>query len=183
MRFAFFQSGQHKLDRLYETYQRDIRAFAYHLTQAHPDLAEDVVQDALLRMARYLHALERLEEPAVHAYVMQCVKSAAMDLLRREGFLKTEPLEDYADRLTDGTLILDQICDAENYQLLVQQIVEMPEKYADVLFLYYLDDMELREIAGLLGISHQTAQKRFTRGRKMLQDKLIEGGFYHAGKK
>ena len=58
------------------------------------------------------------------------------------------------------------------YKALVEAILSLPEIYRNVLYLQGVYEYTLKETAGLLGITVDTAKKRTQRGRKMLREKL-----------
>lgn len=81
------------------------------------------------------------------------MKAAETGLLTRE-----DPVGDLMDALT-----MDRVMDA---------IQALPEEFAGVTALFFLEEMTYPEIAGLLGIPVGTVRSRLHRGRKMLQKML-----------
>lgn len=57
---------------------------------------------------------------------------------------------------------------------LFDAVMELPEKYRIVIHLFYYEDMEIKEISKVLGISESNVKVRLSRGRKMLKDRLKE---------
>ena len=55
-------------------------------------------------------------------------------------------------------------------------LLELPEKYRTVIYLFYYEDMSVSEIAGSLGITDSNVKTRLSRGREMLKEKL-KGGY------
>ena len=54
-------------------------------------------------------------------------------------------------------------------------ILRLPEKYRQVLTLYYYQDMTLEETASALGLSRSTAHHRLRRAEAALRDQLTGG--------
>lgn len=57
---------------------------------------------------------------------------------------------------------------------LFDSVMKLPEKYRIVIHLFYYEDMEIKEISKVLGISESNVKVRLSRGRKMLKDRLKE---------
>ena len=63
---------------------------------------------------------------------------------------------------------LDGICSRENYSHIVDCILSLDTKYRDVLSLYYLNELNIREIAQTLSRKESTVKQQLSRGRRKL---------------
>ena len=59
---------------------------------------------------------------------------------------------------------------------LQRELSLLPNKYREVLVMYYFTGLSTIELAKVLGVSENTIRIRMTRARKMLADKLAPGG-------
>lgn len=75
-------------------------------------------------------------------------------------------LEDVEQEDTES--LLDELCTRETYKAVVKAILELPEKYRDVLSLYYLNELSVKEIAQLLFRKESTVKQQLSRGRMIL---------------
>lgn len=57
---------------------------------------------------------------------------------------------------------------------LFQAVMELPEKHRTVLYLFYYEDMTVREIAEILKLSETAVTSRLSRARKALKDEWTE---------
>lgn len=57
---------------------------------------------------------------------------------------------------------------------LFQMVMELPEKHRTVLYLFYFEDMSIREIAEVLKLSETAVTSRLSRARKELKGKWME---------
>ena len=64
--------------------------------------------------------------------------------------------------------------DTVNYHLLLQEILRLPEKYREVLYLVGAYECSMAETANLLNLPKETVKKRMQRGRKLLLERLEE---------
>lgn len=61
---------------------------------------------------------------------------------------------------------------------LYETVMQLPQKYRVVIYLYYYEDYSVREIAEILEIKETTVQTRLMRARKKLETNLKEEGHY-----
>ena len=62
---------------------------------------------------------------------------------------------------------------SENLEL-VKEVRQLPEKYANAIYLYYYEGYQVKEIARLLGKKENTVLSLLNRGRKLLKDRMEE---------
>jgi RNA polymerase sigma-70 factor (ECF subfamily) len=55
---------------------------------------------------------------------------------------------------------------------IVEGIISLPVIYKDVLYLSYVEDLNIQEISKLINISNESVKKRLQRGRKILLKNL-----------
>ena len=59
------------------------------------------------------------------------------------------------------------------------RIAKLPERYSSVIFLYYYEEYNIREIASILGKSENTVSSLLQRGRKKLKTELEKEGYIY----
>ena len=57
---------------------------------------------------------------------------------------------------------------------LFEEVMKLPEKYREVIHLYYYEDLSAKEIARILRITEGSVKMRLSRGRSFLRDVLKE---------
>ena len=57
----------------------------------------------------------------------------------------------------------------------MEQLLQLPRKYREVLMLHYVEGYQGREIAALLKITEAAVRKRLERGRRQLQERMGGG--------
>lgn len=60
------------------------------------------------------------------------------------------------------------------HRSLVQEVLQLPDKYRTVIHLYYYEGYTAAEIAKILDISDSNVRARLVRGRRMLRNVLDE---------
>ena len=63
---------------------------------------------------------------------------------------------------------------------LYEQIQKLPKKYRTVLYLFYYEDLSVREISETTGQKETTIKSQLSRARNMLKEELEKSGWTHA---
>ena len=174
----FDQAGDRdKFEELYATYHKSMYHYACRMLGEYAYLAEDVVQNAFVAIARNMDKIEERNEENVKAYLYITVRSKAYSVLRGE-MQATVSLEDVT-HLPDAELkedALNALVEKENYEWIITNIRQLPDLYKEVLELYYVHGFTFKEIAARQNEKYDTIKKRFYRGRTLLIARLKENG-------
>lgn len=167
--------------RIYRTHIDAMKACAWNIMHQFPDLTEDVLQEAFINILPHLDRIGSMPEDGARAYLLTVVKTAAIKILERNQMphghiVSFQELKE--ESVPCSTNVLDDICLNEEYQQLVQAIRELPQVYREILYLHYLGDMNLQEIASRFQVSYGTVRKRLQRGKVQLIRKMQEGGVH-----
>ena len=154
---------------LAEMYQRNVNSvykLSYIYLKNIAD-AEDAVQSVFLKL---LQKNMRFNDCAHEkAWFITTTKNHCKDILKswwRQRCVDFETLSEMASQ--------DQ--NPEETEL-TAKLLDLSEKYRVVLYLYYLEEYSVREIAGLLGRNESTIQSQLQRGREKLKIELGGKGF------
>lgn len=124
--------------------------------------ADDVFQEVFLKLLRYQDSIkseEHLKAWLITVTLNQC-KSMFMSTWNKRKVSIDEIVE---------PAIEDQ---KEDYSELYEAVRELPQKYREVIHLFYFEQMPIREIAGILNRQEGTIKTQLNRGRQMLSEKL-----------
>ena len=128
--------------------------------------AEDLVQEAFIRLARSAHRIK--DDRKAAAYLRSIVLNLARDHNRR-GLVSLRhrlPLDD-TEASTEDIVVL-----TEEHQQVVDALRELPHRQRDCLVLRYFEQLGVDEIAGTLGISRNSVKTHLTRGMRALEGLL-----------
>jgi len=127
--------------------------------------AEDVVQDCYIRL------LERKERGTIlnqEAYMMQAVRNASLDLLRKN---RPEELdEQYWENKVRSPDLWQQLMQKEQAAQLRQLMQLLSEKQRTAFYLRDVEGYELSEIEALMGINNEAVRAHISRARKQLRE-------------
>jgi RNA polymerase sigma-70 factor, ECF subfamily len=168
-------------EEFFARYRASIYRTAYGLT-GDRQAAEEILQDTFVRAYQWRHALHADLSPLpwLHRVSLNLCYSR---LSRRR--LTTAPIDNAAEssRADERPLPADQAEQAELRRIVRDGIAALPEKHRNVVVLYYLQRLSLKETAEVLGIQLGTVKSRLhyaLRGlRTHLEGDRRFGGAYH----
>jgi len=123
--------------------------------------AEEVTQDAFLRLYERWRGVARVEHP--EAWVRKVALRAAIRQARRN--LSVRPVAEVAD---PGTL--DPVPDVD----LARAVATLPPHQRAAVALFYLEDRSVAEIADLMEVSASTVKQHLHRARLRMAELLTE---------
>lgn len=146
------------------TYRPDLYRFAFWLTRD-AALAEDAVQDALLRAWQSWHRLR--DWAAVKHWLLTIVRRECARAYERKRY----PTSD-VDDLTAAEEYLIAVEDDSTLRDVQKAILSLEEGYREPLVLQVLMGYSTEEIAGIMGIKQGAVLTRLCRARRKLADQI-----------
>ena len=119
--------------------------------------AEDAVQESFLKLIKKQPAFR--DEEHLKAWLLRVTVNTAKDMLRSSARKCTELVEEITFEYDENTDLLNEV-------------LELPEKYRLVIHLYYYEGYSVNEIAEIISRPPSTVRTRLDRGRKMLRTSL-----------
>lgn len=161
--------------QIYEQYYKLMYQVSYSILQNFED-AEDVLQEAFIRINKNISKISDPFCPKTKNYVVIITKRIALNMLRKKKGIQAEEL-----LATLEDVRVDASPERANETKTVQELVKMairdlPGRYRDCLFLSLIDEYTPKEIACILEMNEHVIYKRLERGKKMLQNRLIDLG-------
>lgn len=151
------------LEEIVETHAGMVRRIAT-VYERHPDRIDDLAQEVWLAIWQ---ALPRLDNPAtLKPYIARMTQNICVTHVRRALVRKTEPL---ADSVADAAMPPDEAADrARQLARLTEAVRDLPEPLKAVAGLY-LEDIAIKDIATILGISESNASVRLHRAKTFIR--------------
>ncbi len=128
--------------------------------------AEDLVQEAFIRLARSAHKIR--DDRKAAAYLRSIVLNLARDHNRR-GLVSLRHRLPFDDQQasTEDIVVL-----AEDHEQVVDALRTLPRRQRDCLILRYYDELGIDDIAETLDISRNSVKTHLTRGISALESRL-----------
>lgn len=133
---------------------------AYALLQNEAD-AEDAVCSAILN--GYEHLAQLKNPKKFKSWMLTIIKNESLKLCRKRIAL---PGDENVEQLLQPTY--------DNHNELWDIVQTLKEEYRIVIVLFYYNELSLRDISDIMGISIGTVKSRLDRGRKLLKEALGE---------
>ncbi|MEF9880472.1 MAG: sigma-70 family RNA polymerase sigma factor [Clostridia bacterium] len=131
-------------------------------------LAEDAAQDTFVKAYGQLGQSWAMAHEK--AWLMQIAVNTCKDYLRTSWFRKVDRSitpEDLADQTAQ---------DVSEGRILLDDVLELPLKYREIIILYYYQNLRVGDIEQILGIARSTIHARLDKARQKLRITL-EGGY------
>ena len=161
------KSDEEQFIDAYNTYKRLVYHTADKVT-GDPHLAEDVLQEVFLYVAKNISKIRWKNCHELAAYLVSCSRSRAYDMLRKR---REELLEEIPDAQDAAPLPDDAAVSTDNIEKLTKLIGQMKPMYRNPLRLLAMGYTN-REIAESLGLTDEVVRMRLFRGRKRLWKEL-----------
>lgn len=155
-----------KFEEIYHAY-RNLMYYIAYARLHHEQDAEDAVHHVFVKIAINIQRIGPVS-PRTKQYVVTMVDNRVTDMLRARG---RHPELAYQDKLQNA---ISAETDGEN--LLAACILKLPAQQRMLIWLKYFHGYSLREIAKMLDISLNWAQKIDQRAKKRLEALYQEGG-------
>lgn len=125
--------------------------------------AEDAVQEVFFRLYR------QKDEPngdSLRFWLIRVTVNYCRDILRSPWRKRRVSMTELAEQQTGP------IFDRMEQRELFDTVMTLPEKYRTVLYLFYYEELSIREISDLLKLSQSAVTTQLARARAKLKEKL-----------
>ena len=158
MRTAFLSAYEEHADALYR----------YCFFKIHDaDLAKDLLQDTFAKTWHYLSSGKKIDN--VKAFLYRSVNNQIIDEYRKKKHSSLEALQEergFDPESPEESSYIERL-DGERALKLLEFL---PRAYRDAIFMRYVEELTLPEIAEIIGESENTISVRIHRGIKKLRE-------------
>ena len=173
------KGDQQAIAQLYEQTSRRAYYLAKQLVKDE-DQAQDIVQDAYVKVFTNLPLLEQVEN--FQGWLNTIVVNKSKDYLKKKKpmlFSQMVSEEDEGSELDfedeGGYFSPDQKVDyAETKRLIQGMIDRLPQEQRMAIVLFYLEEMPVKQIARVMECSEGTVKSRLNYGRKAIKAQVLE---------
>lgn len=133
------------------------------------DAAEDLVQEAFIRLARHADRIDDADRAP--AYLRSIVLNLARDHNRR-GLVSLRHQLSAGREVDVGPAADDDLIGDEEQRAVLEAVRALPRRQRDCVALRYYDDLGIEEIAVTLGLSPNSVKTHLKRGLARLREVL-----------
>lgn len=170
---ALQQGEESAAGELYDAFYDDIYYHILKTVDSDPELAADLTQDTFMEILETIH---KLEEPAAFVTWSKQIayhKCTAYFRKRREILLdETEDGYSAFDTVEEdrAEFIPDEALDKEDFKQTIHAMIsELPEEQRSALLLRYFNEISVKEIAQIQGVTEGTVKSRLNYARKAIK--------------
>jgi RNA polymerase sigma factor (sigma-70 family) len=161
------------LSDIYDRHHHELYIYICGFTRM-PELAEDFLHDAFVRLIRYSEKYP-LDESNIRAFLYRTARHICIDHARRSRKLAMTPLDDNTE--SPGT-DPQEAMEMKELRRTVNSLVDARDVESRSVYLMRTElEMPYEEIAGALGISVRTAKRKMRSMVEYLADSLEKAGF------
>ena len=133
------------------------------------DAAEDIVQEAFLRLARHAGRIDAIERAP--AYLRSIVLNLARDHNRR-GLVSLRHLATSGREVDVDDDIADRLVRSEEHQRVIDAVRRLPGRQRDCITLRYFEELSIDQTATALGVSVNSVKTHLQRAMSALDRTL-----------
>jgi len=152
----------------YNTYSDQIFRFVlFKLSDR--EKAKDLTQETFMKTWIHISKNGNLEN--VRAFLYKVARNLVVDEYRRKGRVNIRSLDElvedgYDPKTEESESLMDKIDGREALKFIKQ----LPQAYSDILFMRYVEELDISEIASALDKSTNVVSVRINRGIKKLKE-------------
>lgn len=168
-------------EKIYYSYRKQMLTVALSVLENEDD-AEDLVHDVFCNIAeKYIPTLQNIKnEQDMKNYLLKATKNSALnkkrDTKKSISLHENETVLNAEEDLNDNSF-LDMICNSLSYQEIISAIRSLDKKYEEVLYLHFVLEMSVPDVADFLERNKNTVKIQLARGKMILLEKLsLNGG-------
>jgi RNA polymerase sigma-70 factor (ECF subfamily) len=128
--------------------------------------AQDIFQEVFLRLVKNIDTIQNEEhlKSWLIRVTLNCSKTNLMSGWRKH----TQPLEDEQNQL---------VFETKEQSDLYEYIQKLPKKYRTVLYLFYYEELSIKQICDITGQKETTVKSQLSRARSLLKKELENAGW------
>ncbi|NMA85809.1 MAG: RNA polymerase sigma factor [Tissierellia bacterium] len=167
-----------KLEQIYHNYKKIAYWTAFDILKDHHE-AEDVVQDAIIRMSKSIDKIEDTNCNKTKALFVIIVRNLSFNVYnRRKKIVYTDYLE--TETISEDISVDEEMVRLEETEWIADILGKLNPDYADVLVLKYYYGYSNTEISSLLDITEGNVRVRLHRARLAIKELIEKEEFNNA---
>lgn len=157
--------------QLYDEYLEKIYRFVYYKVSSE-SITQDICSDVFTGLWKQVYLGKEVKNPS--AFLFALARNSIVDSYRRKDKEKNrENIDDYANIISDKSQDIHEKAQIKDDMKIVNAAMnQMKEEYRQAIFMYYIEQEPITEVAKSLGKSQGAARVIVSRGMKQLRQIL-----------
>jgi RNA polymerase sigma-70 factor, ECF subfamily len=158
------------LDQLMDNYGQSLLQLAYSYV-GNREIAEDLTQEVFVKCYQRLDQYQR--KSSIKTWLWRIAINHCKDYLRswhHKNIVISE--EDAKHTSSEEKEVEDQVIQRYEDEQLVKTVMGLPNTYREVIYLFYFEELSIKEMSYLTGVNQNTIKTRLKRAKEILKDCL-----------
>lgn len=166
------EDKEHIIDEIMNQYGQEILQLAYSYVN-NQAIAEDLTQDIFVKCYKNLHTYSG--NAKLRTWLWRIAINHCKDF-HRSWYQKNVVIagEEFPIHGTKKELVEQTVIQREEDDELITAIMTLPIKYREVIYLFYYEEMPIKEIAAVTETGVNTVKTRLRRAKELLKERLEE---------
>lgn len=162
----FEEKEVYDIETLMRKYGNDVLRTAYmYVKDSH--LAEDIFQDVFIKVNQKLSTFQG--NSSIKTWIIRITINTCKDYIKSAWNQRVVPMSEYQENILTSDNDFTAVEKEEDNKIIRKMVMDLPDKYKDVLLLVYYQDMTISEAASVLKIAEGTAKSRLSRAKEKLK--------------
>jgi len=160
-------------DEIIDRYKDAIFRMVYmHIGDFHK--AEDITQEIFIKIFKNLSKFRG--DSSIFTWIYKITINTISTYAKRSRTMADMLSVDYMEDLPDDDWDEEKLIEGLQNSSVISLIQRLPDKYKEVLILYYYQDLKVEDICSIINEPQGTIKSKLHRGRNMLKDMLLKEG-------
>ncbi|RDI36885.1 RNA polymerase sigma-70 factor (ECF subfamily) [Falsibacillus pallidus] len=166
------QDKEKLLAQLMDAYGQSLLQLAYSYVGS-KEIAEDLTQEIFVKCYQRMDQYQ--QKSSLKSWLWRIAINHCKDYLRSWHHKNIVVSEEQAKQSSSGEKdIEDQIVQSFEDEQLVNAVLQLPDTYREVIYLYYFEELTIKEISHVTGVNQNTIKTRLKRAKELLKE-CLEG--------
>ncbi|WP_456279497.1 sigma-70 family RNA polymerase sigma factor [Bacillus sp. AK128] len=164
-----FQDKEKVIDQLMDDYGQSLLQLTYSYVGKR-DIAEDLTQEIFVKCYKKLDQYQR--KSSLKSWLWRIAINHCKDFLKSWHHNHIILSEEKIRHTVDETEVENEVIQRDEDETLVKAVLGLPDPYREVIYLYYYEEMTIKEISFMTSLNQNTIKTRLKRAKELLKDCL-----------
>lgn len=170
--FLELENKEELLDEIMNQYGQEILQLAYSYVKQ-KETAEDLTQEIFVKCYHSLHTYKG--KSTFRTWLWRIAINHCKDFLKSWYNKNVMTVENESIYIGASKENVEQtVIQNEEDQVLASAVMELPINYREVIYLFYFEELPIKEISAVLEVKENTVKTRLRKAKKLLKERLGE---------
>jgi RNA polymerase sigma-70 factor, ECF subfamily len=160
------------INQIMDLYGQDILQLVYSYVR-NKNIAEDLTQEIFIKCYKNLHQFNR--KAKLKTWLWRIAMNHCKDYLNSWHARNMLILDEQARSASSNKEgVEESVIQKEEDEQLASAVMDLPDLYREVIYLYYFEELTIKDIAYLTHLNQNTVKTRLKRAKQLLKERLEE---------